>query len=185
MAMPKIVEIIFTKNFIRRRLFLNRALAALVCLSVAGGVGPLNALTLTELKADVRLTPEALLRRFAQFKFKLFDGVQPREKFLASEKGDCDDFATLAADVLREKGYHTRLIAVFMPTQVHVVCAVTETKAYLDYNNRGLTSPLVPTDGSLADIAEKVARSFHTSWRCVSEYTVDKGVQQTLRTDFR
>ncbi|MDB6022788.1 MAG: hypothetical protein JWQ04_2645 [Pedosphaera sp.] len=163
-------------------LFLNRWLLALALL---GFVPPSHALTLPELLNDAHLTPERLLHRFARFKFKLFDGVQPPVQFLASETGDCDDFATLAAYVLREKGYHPRLIAVFMPTQVHVVCVVTEAKAYLDYNNRRQDSPLVPTDGSLTDIAGKVARSFHTTWRCVCEYTVKDGVQHTVSTEFR
>lgn len=141
-------------------------------------------MTLKELQADAHLTPAALLRRFAPFKFKLSDQVQSPAVFLTSETGDCDDFATLAADVLREKGYGTHLIAVFMEQQVHVVCYVTEAKAYLDYNNRRQLFPLVPTNGSLADIAAKVAQSFHTTWRCVSEYTRQNGLQHTLRTDF-
>jgi hypothetical protein len=169
----------------RMQLFLNKSRATLACLCLFCLVPSAKAMTLRELRADGQLTPERLLRRFAHFKFKLFDGVQPRAQFLAAEAGDCDDFATLAADVLREKGYHTRLIAVFMPTQVHVVCHVAEAKAYLDYNNRRQASPLVPTDGSLADIAGKVARSFHTTWRCVSEYTFKNGLQHTVQTDFQ
>lgn len=183
--MPKILEVYRRKNIAGRHQFLNKCAALIACLFLACGVPRLRAMTLTELTHDIHLTPKTLLRRFARFKFRLFDGVQPRERFLASQSGDCDDFATLAADVLRTRGYHTRLVAVFMPTQTHVVCAVAETKAYLDYNNRHLSEPLVATDGSLRDIAEKVARSFHTNWRCVSEYTFDHGVQRTLRTDFR
>lgn len=173
------------KNFVRGNLFLNKWHALMACLCLFWGVPGAHAFTVSELEADTHLTPASLLRRFADFKFKLCDGVQPRGQFLASQSGDCDDFAMLAADVLRKKGYHTRLIAVFMPLQTHVVCAVTEKKVYLDYNNRRLPSPLVPTDGSLRDIADKVARSFHTTWRCVSEYTLNHGVQRTLRTDFR
>ncbi|MDB6121894.1 MAG: hypothetical protein JWQ71_887, partial [Pedosphaera sp.] len=117
-------------------------------------------------------------------KFKLFDEVQPRKVFLASQQGDCDDFATLAADVLHEKGYTTRLIAVFMEKQVHVVCYVKEVGAYLDYNNRKKPSPLVPTNGRLADIAGKVARSFHQPWMSVLEYTYKNGVKHTVMADF-
>jgi hypothetical protein len=182
--LPKKVEVHVKKNVPRRKLFLNRWLAMLAILCLTFGAARVDAMTLTELKGDAKLTPEALLKRFAEFKFKLFDGVQPREQFLSSRTGDCDDFATLAADVLREKGYHTRLIAVFMPTQVHVVCVVEETKAYLDYNNRQKPQPLVSTDGTLSDIAAKVARSFHTTWRCVSEYTFNHGAQRAVKTDF-
>jgi hypothetical protein len=166
------------------KLFLNRWRVSLVFFWLAGSFAPLHAMTLNDLRRDASLTPESLIRRFANFKFKLIDGVQPHSDFLASQTGDCDDFATLAADVLREKGYSTHLIAVFMEKQVHVVCYVTEAKAYLDYNNRKKASPLVPTSGALSDIAGKVAQSFHAPWRCVSEYTYNNGVQHTITTDF-
>ncbi len=52
--------------------------------------------------------------------------------FLASRSGDCDDPAMFVADLRREKGYSTRLVAVFMPHDVHVVCYVAETNSYLD-----------------------------------------------------
>src|SRR5258708_7730259 len=123
-------------------LILNSWRIVLALFLVTCGSPALKAMTLKDLRADVKLTPESLIRRFAKFKFKLIDGVQRREVFLASQTGDCDDFATLAADVLREKGYHTHLVAVFMEQQVHVVCYVAEAAAYLDYNNRKLASPL-------------------------------------------
>lgn len=146
---------------------------------------PVHAMTLNELRGDAKLTPESLARRFANFKFKLFDQVQPREVFLSTQTGDCDDFATLAADVLREKGYSTRLIAVFMEKQAHVVCYVKETGAYLDYNNRGKAVPLVSTDGHLSDVADKVAKSFHAAWSGVMEYTFKDGVKKVVRMEFR
>lgn len=156
----------------------------LVMLAAAGASPAVHAFTTKDLLADTKLTPEGFIRKFAKFKFKLIDGVQPREEFLASQTGDCDDFATLAADVLAERGYRTHLVAVFMERQVHVVCYVAEAKAYLDYNNRSLASPLVATDGGLPDIAGKVAKSFHSAWRCVSEYTFKNGVQRTVKTEF-
>lgn len=165
-------------------LFLNNWRLCLVLFWLAGSASPLHAMTLNDLRQDAGLTPESLIRRFANFRFKLIDGVQPHSEFLASQTGDCDDFATLAADVLREKGYSTHLIAVFMERQVHVVCYVAEAKAYLDYNNRKQASPLVPTNGTLTDIAGKVARSFHAAWHCVFEYTYKNGIQHTIATDF-
>lgn len=165
-------------------LFLNKWGMILVLFWLAGSVSPLHAMTLNDLRQDAHLTPVSLIHRFGNFKFKLIDGVQPHSEFLASQTGDCDDFATLAADVLREKGYSTHLVVVFMEKQVHVVCYVAEAGAYLDYNNRKKASPLVPTNGALADIAGKVAQSFHASWRCVSEYTYKNGIQHTIATDF-
>jgi len=145
---------------------------------------PAQSLTLEELREDADLTPERLLRYFSDFKFKLGEQVQASDAFLSSKAGDCDDFATLAATVLREKGYTPRLIVVFMERQVHVVCYIVETKSYLDYNNRKLSSPSVPSDGTLADIAQKVARAFHAAWTCASEFAYKNGIRQTLWTDF-
>src|SRR5579884_1130924 len=127
-VLPRKVEMNAGKKFAGSRFILNRTFALLAFVCLAFCTAQVNAMTLTELKGDTKLTPEALLKRFAEFKWKLYDGVQPREQFLSSQTGDCDDFATLAAEVLHEKGYHTRLIAVFMPTQVHVVCAVEEAR---------------------------------------------------------
>lgn len=166
-------------------LFLNKwRIGHVTLLFLACGATPVHAMTLRDLFRDASLTPESLIRRFANFKFKLIDGVQPPSEFLASQTGDCDDFATLAADVLSKKGYTPHLIAVFMEKQTHVVCYVPEVGAYLDYNNRGKTFPLAPTNGRLADIANKVALSFHSSWRCVSEYTSKHGIQHTISTEF-
>ncbi len=175
----------YLKNIARHvALFLNKRRMSLILFWLAVSVSSLHAMTLNDLRHDASLTPESLIRRFANFKFKLIDGVQPRSEFLGSQTGDCDDFATLAADVLHEKGYRTHLVSVFMEKQVHVVCYVAEAGAYLDYNNRKKASPLVPTNGALADIAGKVAQSFRAAWRCASEYTYKNGVQHTIATDF-
>jgi len=160
-----------------------RLLITLICLLLYG-LQPLHAVTLADLQRDPRLTPESLLHRFAGFEFKLFDEVQPRDVFLSTQTGDCDDFATLAADVLRQKGYTTRLIAIFMSKQTHVVCYVKEAGAYLDYNNRRKASPLVPTSGTLPDIAAKVARSFRTPWTSVMEFTYKDGIRKAGAMDF-
>jgi hypothetical protein len=145
---------------------------------------PAQGLTLKELRADTALTPDRLLHYFFDFKFKLGEQVQSSEAFLSSKAGDCDDFATLAAEVLREKGYTPRLVVVFMEHQIHVVCYVPETKSYLDYNNRRLSSPAVPSNGTLPDIAQKVARTFRAPWTCASEFVYKNGIRQTLWTDF-
>jgi hypothetical protein len=164
------------------------------CLQVLGGllVGwlllsgqPAAALTLAELRADTNLTPERFMAYFADFKFELSRAVRKPEVFLASQTGDCDDFATLAADLLREKGYTTRLVAVFMPQEVHVVCYVVEVNGYLDYNRRRIASPIVRCDASLAAIGASVAASFRTQWRSASEVTFHGGTSQFVLTEFR
>jgi len=141
--------------------------------------------TLAELRADPHLTPERLMKHFVHFKFELGRETRKPEAFLAKESGDCDDFATLAADVLREKGYSTHLVAVFMPNDVHVVCYVGETGSYLDYNRRKEASPLVSCGRGLDAIAASVAHSFRTQWRSVSEFTFRAGVKHFVATVFR
>jgi Transglutaminase-like superfamily len=156
-------------------------LLAALCLSqrVMAGV------TLDELRAEPNLTPERFIKHFADFKFALGRDVQKPEAFLKNQSGDCDDFATLAADVLRERGYTTRLVAIFMPHDVHVVCYVKETNSYLDYNCRKQISPLVKCDQELTAIAASVAASFRTQWRSASEYTFQDGVRKFVNTEFR
>jgi hypothetical protein len=141
-------------------------------------------LTLDELKAAPNLTPQSFARFFADFKFELRDDVQPTSVFLGSKSGDCDDYAVLAADVLRELGFTTKLVVVFMAKSIHVVCYVNETKSYLDFNRRAAENPTTASDGSLEDIAIKVSQSFNASWHCVSEFTYKDGTRKFVYTDF-
>jgi Transglutaminase-like superfamily len=178
---------IATPDFVRGRgrfaFLLGAALA--VAFSIAGGLSA-RALTLAELRADAKLTPERLIKQFADFKFELSRTVRRPEIFLAAQSGDCDDFATLAADLLREKGYTTRLVVVYMPQAVHVVCYVQDSNCYLDYNCRKKAAPLVKCDGQLSAIATSVAESFHSQWRTVSEFApLPDGTRQFLSTEFR
>ena len=144
-----------------------------------------NTVTLADLRADPKLTPERLMAYFADFKFELGRQVRQPETFLANRSGDCDDFATLAADLLREKGYSTRLVAVFMPHDVHVVCYVAESHSYLDYNRRKQAAPLVTCKGDLESIATSVAESFRSPWRSASEFTFRDGGRHFVSTVFR
>ena len=162
-----------------RRIFFSALLlllGSLQCLPVA-------ALTLEQLKADPHLTPAKLLAYFSDFKFQLHEQVQAPEAFLASGCGDCDDFASLAAVLLANRGYTTRLVAVFMEKEVHVVCYVAQTNNYLDYNHRK-DRILIPSTGELADIADKVAASFRSRWLSVSEVTFKGQLRQFVRTEF-
>jgi hypothetical protein len=133
-------------------------------------------------KEPPRMTPDRFAKFFADFKYKFFDDIQTPEAFLASETGDCDDYATLADLILREKGYQPRLFAVRMPGLTHVVCFVTETKNYLDYNNRIYIKRTESSDGTLPDIARRVAKSFDASWTSVSEFTYSEGVKRLVTT---
>ncbi|GDY20956.1 hypothetical protein LBMAG56_23020 [Verrucomicrobiota bacterium] len=153
----------------------------LIC---SAGTAPAAAATLEELRADPKLTPERFIQQFADFKFSLGRSVRKPEAFLSARAGDCDDFATLAADVLRQKGYTPRLVAVFMPHAVHVVCYVAETKSYLDFNRRAQAAPLVSSNGELANIAASVAKSFRADWRSVSEFTFRNGTRSFVKSEF-
>jgi len=160
--------------------------AALLLVSVAF-LAAFNcpAVTLEQLRQDPDLTPERLISYFRDFKFKLGEKVQSPEMFLASQSGDCDDFASLASEILRERKYTTRLIAVFMDGQTHVVCYVEEIKGYLDYNHRNERSAIQATTGDLEDVANKVATFFRLPWRCASEFTYHAGDRRIGRIVFR
>ncbi|HEX5220553.1 MAG TPA: hypothetical protein VFZ59_13365 [Verrucomicrobiae bacterium] len=144
-----------------------------------------QAVTLEQLRQEQDLTPDRLIRYFRDFKFQLGEKVQPPEIFLAAQSGDCDDFASLAADILREKKYTTRLIAVFMDGQTHVICYVEEIKGYLDYNHRQDLTAVQATTGDLEDMADKVAAFFRLPWRSVGEVTYQAGERRIGRIVFR
>lgn len=142
--------------------------------------GAAQALTLSELRSDSKLTPKRFARYFSDFEFRFHAEVQPAEVFLATQSGDCDDFAVLAARVLGEKGYVTRLISVRMDAGVHVVCYVEDTRCYLDFNNRGYMMRTTKSDGSMKDIARKVAKSFDSDWTTVSEFQFEFGSKRLV-----
>lgn len=136
-------------------------------LTVPGSALPV---TLDDFRRENRMTPQRFASHFSEFRYQFFEEVQLPEIFLASETGDCDDYATLAASVLREKGFRPHLVAVRMPGLVHVVCYVEEIKGYLDYNNRVYFKRTVSCDDGLRSIANKVARSFGAHWTSASEF---------------
>jgi hypothetical protein len=140
------------------------------------------AITVDQLRQDSQLTPQKFAKHFSRFRFEARAAVQHPEDFLASQAGDCDDYATLAAAIFTEKGFHTKLVLVRMQDQVHMVCCVMEAGCYLDYNNRGYVSRTVETNGSVEDIAKKVARSFGERWLAASEFEGNLSAGQTGRT---
>ena len=149
------------------------------------GAGRAPALSLEQLLQDPQLTPERLMRQVAGFEFRLGPVVQSPAEFLASRAGDCDDFARLAAEVLRRKGYTPRLVVVHMERAVHVVCYVNEIKGFLDYNRRQEPNPVVASGDRLEDVAEKVAASLRARWRTASEFVYEAGRPRCQRTAFR
>ena len=141
-----------------------------------------SGLTVEDLEKDKNLTPESFARHFVNFGFCFRKDVQPPEQFLSRRSGDCDDYAILAAGVFRARGYRPRLITVRTKKIVHVVCYVPETGSYLDYNQRRSPQKTVPSDGSLADVARRVACSFNDDWTSVSEFTFESGRKRLVKT---
>lgn len=143
-------------------------------LPLAIGAAKINAITLDELYAAQGITPERFAEYFSEFKFKFHEEVQDHKVFLTSRSGDCDDYATLAADVLRRSGFTPRLIAVRMPGETHVVCYIEETKSYLDYNARKDAVKTVACSPEILDIAASVSASFGREWTATYEFTYSK-----------
>jgi hypothetical protein len=140
-----------------------RLLAVIALLFGALTVGAQTAsqpVTLAQLREDPNLTPERFGQYFRDFEFKLGAARQAPESFLAAE-------------VLREKRYTTKLVAVFMEGQTHVVCYVEEAHGYLDYNLRKEASSIQLASGKLEEIADKVAAYFRTPWRSASEFNYE------------
>ncbi|MGZ4962063.1 MAG: hypothetical protein ACXWKG_01180 [Limisphaerales bacterium] len=134
-----------------------------------------RALTMSQLKSVPNLTPDKFAHYFSDFEFKFHAEVQDHDVFLRTKSGDCDDFATVAAEVLAQKGYTPRMVAIRMKGETHVVCYIEETQSYLDYNTRKETSPLVPCSADITVIAHKVAESFGRDWVATYEFTYNEG----------
>ncbi len=156
-----------------QKLLLNRRAFAGLCLAVGGLFATVHAGELETLSARKDLTPDNLCHYFADFTYELSDQVQDAETFLTRKRGDCDDFARLASTLLTERGYKTKLVVVQMEKQTHVVCYVKEAHGYLDFNRRAEKSPVVKSDETLEDVAEKVNESFRSHWRMASEIRYD------------
>jgi hypothetical protein len=143
-------------------------------LAAGAAAGRVDALLVSDLLADTKMTPSRFASYFADFKFEThpFD-VQEPDEFLARQSGDCIDYAVLADFVLKRDGYATRLIRVEMlgKDMGHAVCYITQSKAYLDYNNRAYFFSLTHCGSSLREIATKVADSFEANWTFAQEFT--------------
>lgn len=162
------------------RFSIKNLLAGLLVVGMFANISS-QAITVNELRAIPNLTPEKFASYFADFEFKFHDDVQDHSVFLASKSGDCDDYATLAADVLGRHGYTTRLIAVRMKGETHVVCYVNETKSYLDYNYRKDSKKTLTCSNLITDIARNVAQSFERDWIATYQFTFNKGVKRLVQ----
>jgi hypothetical protein len=151
-----------------RRAFVFSLLACLAFATAA------RAITVEELRAMPHLTPVEFAHYFADFEFKFHPEVQPHNQFLSTRSGDCDDYATVAADALEKHGYTPRMIAIRMKGETHVVCYIPETHSYLDYNTRKDKNPLVPCSPEITDIARNVAKGFGRDWVATYEFTYEE-----------
>ncbi|MBS0630970.1 MAG: hypothetical protein JSS11_03585 [Verrucomicrobia bacterium] len=153
-----------------------RCLLALVCaltLPLLRALEPTDQFDLADLENEPKMTPGHFADLFENFVFQYFDYVQPPDVFLRTRTGDCDDYAVLADHILRLRNYTTRLIRVDLAGAriSHAVCYVTETKVYLDYNNRAYFKNLVHKGPRIREIAASVADSFGKNWTSATEYT--------------
>ena len=157
-------------------------LTGLCTLALALLLGDASALTLDDLRTMPDLTPKRFAKLFRNFDYARHDEVQDPETFLFTRSGDCDDYATLAADILAERGYTTHLITVRTDFDAHVVCYVEETGSYLDYNHRSyFFFRTVRCSNSLEKIAKKVARSLRQEWTSVAEFEFHYGLKLKVR----
>jgi hypothetical protein len=152
---------------------------SLICAAATAGAGQLN-----DLLDQKDLTPEGLARVMSDFSFELAPQLQEPGTFLQRKRGDCADFANLASTVLTHHGYTTKLVVVMMYKQTHVVCYVKEAGGFLDYNHRADAHPVIPSDGSLEDIAGKVAGDFRSHWRMASAFRYRESSPVYLDTVF-
>ena len=144
-----------------------------LCLLASGIAAPvdLDAVTLDELTDNPRLDARKFAGYFGNFTYEFNNPIQSATAFLAREKGDCDDYAVLADFVLKKHRFGTRLIHIRLAGRVaHAVCYVSESKAYLDYNNRAVFFTLARSGPDIRDIASKVAQSLEANWTTASEF---------------
>jgi len=141
-----------------------------ICVISSSSVLKADASDLANLMNRPVVTPEMVANEVAGFSFELTPQLQAPDAFLQRKRGDCADFANLASLVLTHQGYTTKLVVVMMSKQTHVVCFVKEAGGFLDYNHRADPHPVIASDGSLEDIARKVAGDFRSQWNMASVF---------------
>ena len=152
-------------------LFGKRILVGSVLALLLSSISPVSALSIAELRQAKDLTPKTFANYFSEFEFKFHEEVQGYDTFLSSGSGDCDDYSTVAAEVLKPRGFTPRLIAVRMKGETHVICYINEVKGYLDYNCRKDAQKIVPCSPKITEIAKSVAKSFDKDWIATYEFS--------------
>jgi hypothetical protein len=160
-------------------------LRTILAVAVAAAAMASQGLTMDDLRSAPNLTPEKFAKQFRNFDYEYHKEVQDPGDFLAREAGDCDDYAILASMIFAEKGYHPRLVSVRMGNMSHVVVFFPETQTYLDYNNRSYFRKTAKSDGSLRDLANRVARTFGRDWTSVTEFTYGDGLKEVVARETR
>lgn len=163
-------------------------IAAGIVLAVAAAAVKMPAVTLSELLRDPQMTPKRFASHFEDFAYEFHPEIQEPEVFLENRRGDCDDYAVTADLVLARKNFGTRLVQIRLAGRVdHAVCYVTESRAYLDYNNRRVFFTLARSGPTLREIATKVAGSLESNWTSAFEFTYQdrnkKVVAVVVKTD--
>jgi hypothetical protein len=162
----------------------SRMLAWGVSFALAGAAATAGANGLSDLLNQKDLTPDGLARVVADFAFEIGPNLVAPETFLERKRGDCADYSNLASTVLTHHGYTTKLVVVMMARQTHVVCYVKEAGGFLDYNHRADANPVIASDGSLEDIAGKVAGDFRSDWQMASAFRYRDGSPVYLENVF-
>lgn len=163
------------------------AVARRLCLLALAWLLPATAPAVTHamLLTDSKMNAKRFANYFEDFHFEFHPEVQPVDQFLGTERGDCDDYAILADEVLRHRNFTTTLVHIRLAGMVaHAVCYVEQDRAYLDYNNRNVFFTLSRCRPSLREIAEMVADSLDSNWTSASAFTYsyDTGQKQMIRT---
>lgn len=138
-----------------------------------------HAVTLNELVENPKMNAKKFAGYFGSFAYEYSSAIQPADAFLQRERGDCDDYAVLAAYVLEQRGIKTKLIHIRLSGRVaHAVCYVPESKGYLDYNNRNVFFTVTKCGPEIRDVANKVAESLEASWTTASEFVYSYTTQR-------
>lgn len=143
------------------------------------------AVTHAQLLGDPDMNARRYANYFRDFKYYLCYEVQAVDSFLRTQRGDCDDYAILADEVLKRRNLRTVLVHIRLAGMIaHAVCYVEPDKAYLDYNNRNVFFTLSRCRPSLRAIAEKVADSLEANWTSASVFTYSyaTGQKQMIMT---
>ncbi|MBI3316522.1 MAG: transglutaminase-like cysteine peptidase [Candidatus Omnitrophica bacterium] len=90
--------------------------------------------------------------------FGVRDRWQSPEELLKNKRGDCEDFALFAREVLRLQGYHTFLLNLYGDRYAHTLCIYKENGKYRALDG---TEVLPYAEVHLNDLIQKI----HSPWK--------------------